>query len=187
MASWLKCRKSAIALIALYSVNPVPVFADNASTWGTISDIGMFSLDAVAIGVPIAKGDKQGAFQAGGSIAAATLVSTGLKHTFPEWRPDRSDRRSFPSGHTSNAFAAATSLLEREGADVGIPALAVASVVGFARVKANKHHWYDVVAGAGIGTISGLVITHRPKGDRITNVIPWVDSDGAGLNVAMRF
>ena len=67
-------------------------------------------LMAAAVGVPAVQEDWNGVLQAGGSIGVAGLTATGLKEAFPEWRPDRSDRKSFPSGHTSMAFASAATL-----------------------------------------------------------------------------
>jgi membrane-associated phospholipid phosphatase len=144
------------------------------------------ALRAMAIGVPVVKGDTNGALQAGGSIAAAQLVTFGLKEAFPELRPDGSDRKSFPSGHSGMSFAAAATLFNRQGQSVGIPAFAVASFVAFARVQADKHHWYDVVAGAAIGTASGFLIT-RERAEKTALVVPWGDSKGAGMTLAMRF
>lgn len=173
-----------VALIAVAA--PGPAFARNEKTFATLSDIGAYGLAAVALGTPLVKGDTNGALQAGGSIAAAQLVTFGLKEAFPETRPDGSDRKSFPSGHTSMSFAAAASLFNRQGQSVGIPALAVATFVGFARVQADKHHWYDVAVGAAIGSASGFLIT-RDRPGRTAMIVPWGDSKGAGMTLAMRF
>jgi membrane-associated phospholipid phosphatase len=171
-----------VALLAA----PGTAWAKNEKTWATVSDVGLYGLSALAIGLPIAKRDKQGAFQAAGSIGAASLITTGLKEIFPERRPDGSDRKSFPSGHTSVSFAAAASLYNREGKAVGIPALAVASLVGVARIEADKHFYYDVLVGAGIGLATGFLITHnRPQ--RSAVLIPWGDTKGGGIVLAMRF
>ncbi len=177
---------SQILLAIMLVAAPVSAQAKNEKAWGTASDVGVAGLSIAALGVPIAKGDKQGAFQAAGSIGASALISTGLKEAFPELRPDGSDRKSFPSGHTSTAFAAAATLYNRQGAGVGIPAMLVASFVGVARVQADKHHWYDVVVGAGIGTASGFLITNR-RSERQALILPWGDSKSAGVSVAMRF
>jgi membrane-associated phospholipid phosphatase len=177
------CR--AICVLALIAATS-PAHADAQKTWGTISDIGAYGLTGISIGLPLIDGDTQGALQAGGSVAAAQVVTFSLKRAFPEVRPDGSDNRSFPSGHTAQSFAAATSLLKRRGAATGIPALAVASLVGFARVKADKHHWYDVVAGAAIGGSAGFLIT-RGRPDKAVAVVPWGDTTGGGVSVSMRF
>jgi len=174
-------------IVALFAIAiPGPAFAKNEKTFATLSDIGAYGLAAIAVGTPLIKNDSNGALQAGGSIAAAQLVTFGLKEAFPELRPDGSDRKSFPSGHASMSFAAAASLFNRQGQSVGIPALAVASFVAFARVQADKHHWYDVVAGAAVGSASGFLIT-RDRPGRTAMIVPWGDSKGAGMTLAMRF
>ena len=84
------------------------------------------------------------------------------------------------------AFAAASTIFNREGKSFGIPAMAVATFVGVARVEADKHHWYDVAVGAGIGMASGFLIT-RNRPDKIAVVTPWGDTKGGGISLAMRF
>jgi membrane-associated phospholipid phosphatase len=182
----MKFPVSSILVAVSLVVAPDAAQAKNEKAWGTASDLGVAALSIAALGVPIAKGDKQGAFQAAGSIGASALVTTGLKEAFPELRPDGSDKKSFPSGHTSTAFAAAATLFNRQGASAGVPAMLVAGFVGVARVQADKHHWYDVVVGAGIGTASGFLITNR-RSERQALILPWGDSKSAGVSVAMRF
>lgn len=181
----MKITIAPTALALSLALSSSPAFANNEKTWDTASSIGVYSLIAASVGYPLVTGDTNGALQAGGSVAAAEAAAYGLKKAFPEWRPDHSDRQSFPSGHTSGAFAAATSIFIREGDGAGIPALAVATFVGLARVKADKHHWYDVVAGAAIGTGSGFLITRSRN--RQVAMIPWGDTKSGGVTVAMNF
>jgi membrane-associated phospholipid phosphatase len=180
-------RKSLLAITFAASALSfqTPAAAKGEKGWDTASSVGAYGLAAVALGVPIIKKDKAGALQAAGSLAATELVTFGLKKSFPELRPDGSDRKSFPSGHTSLAFASAATLYQREGAKVGIPAFLVAGFVGVARVKADKHHWYDCVAGAGIGAAAGFLITNKP--DRQVALMPWGDTKGGGISLAARF
>ena len=153
--------------------------------WSTASGIGRDVLVAAALGVPAVQGDWRGDLQAGGSILLAEGAAYGLKRALPEQRPDHSDNKSFPSGHAALSFAAAATLENRYGWKVGIPAFIVASFVGASRVEDRKHHWYDVAAGAAIGTGSGfLLTTKRTDGVRL---VPWADSGGGGLSLAMRF
>lgn len=153
--------------------------------WEDASTIGRDALVAAAIGVPAVQRDWSGLLQAGGSVGAAAALSIGLKEGFPERRPDGSNRNSFPSGHASTAFAAAATLQNRYGWEVGLPAQLLATFVGVARVKARKHHWYDVAAGAAIGEASGFLITSRH--DSGVQVFPWGDTKGAGLTLATHF
>jgi membrane-associated phospholipid phosphatase len=94
-------------------------------------------------------------------------------------RPDLSDNRSFPSGHTASAFASATTLYRRYGWEIGFPAYALATFTGSARVAGRKHHWYDALAGAALGSASGWYFTDAL--DENVQLYPWVDSKGAGI------
>jgi membrane-associated phospholipid phosphatase len=162
-----------------------PAEAISTKTWDHASTAGEAALVAVALGLPAVNEDGQCALQAGGSIGAAFLTAQALKHTFPELRPDGSDRKSFPSGHTSVSFAAAATMQQRYGWKVGLPATLAASFVGLARVEADKHHWYDVVAGAAIGEASGFLITSKRNSS--VQVFPWGDSQGGGVVMGVRF
>lgn len=108
-------------------------------SWSQASTVGLDALLATALFAPSIQSDWNGSIQAGGSMTAAALVSTGLKKAFPETRPDGSDRRSFPSMHTSLAFSAAATLQNRYGWEAGIPAQLVASFVGLACRRYSRH------------------------------------------------
>lgn len=88
-------------------------------------------------------------------ISSAVVIS--LKSITKEERPDGSANNSFPSGHTTTAFAAAA-FLAHEYRNVspwyGIAGYAVATTTGVLRLYNNKHWIGDVVAGAGFGYLS---------------------------------
>ena len=153
--------------------------------WGTASDIAVGGLVAWSVGMPLVEGDEKGALQAGISLAAAQGLTQLLKRIVDKERPDGSNNRSFPSGHTATAFAAATSIMERRGADEGLPAMGIASFVGAARVQARKHDWADVAAGAAIGSASGLLFTH-PK-QRNMSLVAWGTTKGGGIAFSMTY
>lgn len=91
------------------------------------------------------------------SAGMAFGVKTILKNVVNEERPDHSDDQSFPSGHTALAFAVARSIdkeFRRESVWIPIVSYAAATAIGVERVVSDRHHWYDVVAGAGIGLAS---------------------------------
>lgn len=175
-------RTLAFACLAIGGAQPC---AANPHGWGQASSIGRDILVAAALGVPAGQGDWQGDLQAGGSLILGSGIAFGLKQAFPEERPDHSDRKSFPSGHSATAFAAAATLESRYGWQLGLPAFALASFVATARVAARKHHWYDSVAGAAIGTGSGFALTHRH--DDNVRLVPWGDTHGGGIALSARF
>jgi membrane-associated phospholipid phosphatase len=95
---------------------------------------------------------------------------TALKAAVKRERPNGEDDKSFPSGHTSNAFALAAVAERHYGWKVGVPAYAVASLVAVSRLQRNKHDLSDVVAGAAVGYIVGRTVVRvnggRPGPDR---------------------
>ncbi len=82
----------------------------------------------------------------------ATFVTTHiLKNTVKRRRPDGSDTKSFPSGHTSASFQGASFIHFRYGFKYAILPYLGAAFVGYSRVQADKHYVGDVIAGAVIG------------------------------------
>lgn len=91
------------------------------------------------------------------SLGINAAVTYSLKHTIHEMRPDGTDNHSFPSGHTAVAFCGATTLMHeyrKVSPWIGVAGYAVATTVAVDRVRRNRHHWGDVVAGAAIGVAS---------------------------------
>ncbi len=89
-----------------------------------------------------------------GSVGVAYVGKTALKAMIKEERPDHSDNKSFPSGHAAMAFAAARSIdkeFRKESIWIPIVGYAAATAIGIERVASDRHHWYDVVAGAALG------------------------------------
>jgi membrane-associated phospholipid phosphatase len=88
------------------------------------------------------------------SVGVAYGAKTALKAIINEERPDHSDNKSFPSGHAAMSFAAARSLdkeFRKTSIWIPIAGYAAATAVGIERVASDRHHWYDVVAGAAVG------------------------------------
>ncbi len=91
-----------------------------------------------------------------------------LKSLIHENRPDSSNNMSFPSGHTTQAFAAATFLSE-EYKDrfswMPYVSYSLAGTVGVFRMVNNKHYISDVLFGAGLGILSMKMAywTHQYK------------------------
>lgn len=96
------------------------------------------------------------------NVIMGTVVYS-LKHTVKEERPDQSDNLSFPSGHTATAFTNAA-LLYYEYKDSNLwyasSGFLFATATGVLRIANNKHYTSDVLAGAGIGLASGLIVSY---------------------------
>jgi membrane-associated phospholipid phosphatase len=93
---------------------------------------------------------KHEAVQGAKALIATGLATELLKVTVRDKRPNSDSRDSFPSGHTSAAFAMATVLADYEP-QYKWPAYAVASTIGWSRVEVHSHRWDDVIAGAALG------------------------------------
>lgn len=123
-----------------------------------------------------------------GKILRAQILSqavTGvIKKAAQRERPDGSDTRSFPSGHTSVSFASATVLHREFGWKVGIPAYAAATYVGTARIEKKKHFLSDVAFGAAIGILSGRTVTIG-SGNKKFAVTPVAAPGGAAVSFSL--
>ncbi len=106
------------------------------------------------------------------------FVDTKNPYNFQLWRGFSGYQyQSFPSGHTTTAFAFA-STLTRESQFwwphatwyVGTVFYGGATLVGLSRIYNNQHWASDVMAGAAIGTLVGLKVvkyTHSHPGNHI--------------------
>ena len=136
---------------------------------------------------------------------AQLLVAMPLKGLLGRSRPDEgqgtfdfhplSGKDSFPSGHTTQAFALASVIAEHANRPwVSGLSYGLAGLVGLARVEQRRHFMSDVVAAGLIGTFVGkAVVAHnqvlRADGrSKVTlSFAPMVQPGGYGLSVAMKF
>ncbi|MEO5976773.1 MAG: phosphatase PAP2 family protein [Chryseolinea sp.] len=121
-----------------------------------------------------------------------TAIVLPLKKLTAVPRPDSGAPNSFPSGHTAQAFAAATFLHLEYGRDrplISVVAFTTAAGIGVLRVMNNRHWVSDVLAGAGIGILSTNLayLTHQNKWGHRRNVLskasitPSFGKGGLGL------
>ncbi len=128
------------------------------------------------------------------------LVAKGVKNLAGRERPFETDGEttfqplssldSFPSGHTTQAFAIASVVAMRSSGWL-IPTLAytAATVVAFDRVNDRVHFASDAVAGAIIGTVTGrfLVARHRRHAERPVRIEIEVAPIRNGVQARLRF
>jgi undecaprenyl-diphosphatase len=137
---------------------PLSSMADHSMLW-----------HATGIARALRRGDP--AFAARFSAAMGVesfLTNVVVKSVFQRLRPDRPVdapllyglhrpvTSSFPSGHATAAFCAATLLAPRSA----VPAawFALAALVAATRVYVQLHHASDIIAGAALGLALGLAL-----------------------------
>lgn len=95
-----------------------------------------------------------------GNVSAGVIVQP-MKRIIGRERPNKSDFRSFPSGHTSTAFVAAEFLHQEFGHYspwISVAGYATATATGYLRLYNNQHWLGDVIAGAAIGMASTKLV-----------------------------
>ena len=136
----------------------------------TASELADFSLlwhlAGTARGVVRRNGHREAIRLSAALAAESAFVNGAVKSLFRRDRPDHEVERphnlrqpltsSFPSGHASAAFLAATLLSERSR--IRPFWYAAAGVVAVSRVHVRIHHASDVVVGAGMGLALGRLV-----------------------------
>jgi len=132
------------------------------------------------------------------AVLLAGGISYALKETYGRSRPydghdaDRfeaySGNTSFPSGHTTAAFALVTPWVYYYPSPVTYSLFGVASGCALARV-AKQHHWpTDVMAGAALGFLTGRFLAKRHQSETGNLLIePVASVNGAQLRLTYNF
>ena len=117
--------------------------------------------------------------------ALTGLITFGFKHSVGRTRPNGSSTLSFPSGHSSAAFAAATIVDHHYGRVASVAAYATASFVAASRLDADKHFLSDVVAGAALGYVVGRTVARRQAQSRSITWNPIVSPSTRSVGIAL--
>ena len=143
-----------------------------------LADLGLHGTEALYAGMLVANTIKGIAGR-----ARPYVVRDTNPRDFSFWRGFREggDYRSFPSGHTTAAFAAASAVTAETSRwwpqsiwYVAPVMYGGAALVGVSRMYHNKHWASDVAMGAAIGTFSGLKIVryhHSHPDNRIDRLL----------------
>jgi membrane-associated phospholipid phosphatase len=97
------------------------------------------------------------------TLAITAALVQALKLIVPERRPDTGQRGSFPSGHTANTFAVATTCSAQRPAQA--PGWYAAALgISLARLALKRHRLRDVIAGGllGFAVARGVVASRKP-------------------------
>lgn len=132
-----------------------------------LGNAGWIWIAAAVLLLLFKKTRKHGITLALGLIMCLVLNNLTLKNLIARQRPFDYDPSiqliipkpgefSFPSGHTLSSFMAATVLWYADKKRFGIPAVAVASLMGFSRLYLQVHYLTDVVGGVVLGIIFGI-------------------------------
>lgn len=147
-----------------------PIFGDPGSADEASDDLRSLLMVAAAVSAfvaPVPEGES--ALGHGAEHLVVAMAGVGLtggitdviKDATDRQRPNGEDDESFPSGHASQSFAAATfasANVHRAWSDgaasqwVDAGLYTAAGLTAYARVEAGKHHPSDVLVGAALGS-----------------------------------
>jgi membrane-associated phospholipid phosphatase len=170
----------------------------------TMSEVALHGMEAVVATQGIVNVTKLVAGR------ARPLVDPTNPHDYKLFRGfhEGDDYRSFPSGHTAAAFAIA-SAMTAEATDhrprirrlVAITTYTAAGFTGLSRMYSNKHWASDVMAGAAVGTLTGMTTVRfnhrhphnlldrtllpRPRADRPVTAMVLPTRQGLAAIVSM--
>jgi membrane-associated phospholipid phosphatase len=167
---------SILLALALGSTASFPAHADTVESAGTGIAI---VLPVVAAGIAAYKQDWNGVVDLGLTTVATVGTAYALKNLVRERRPDGSDFESFPSDTMALAASCSSFLWARYGWQYGLPTLAATAFVGYSRVEAQEHHWYDVAASEALSI--GYAAFFTPRFNRYAIYTSIDPAPGGGM------
>ena len=147
-------------------------------------DILRLAIPGVSLGITLLENKHEGSMQLLKSIVLSQLVTEGLKVITHKRRPNGVCCKSFPSGHVSGVFTAASFIQKRYGFKYSIPLYLASGYVAYTRVVAEKHFIEDVIAGAAIGVLSSFYFTKKYNK---TIIYPQFNNEYFGLEIIYKY
>lgn len=137
----------------------VTTLGNKGAIWLAISVIMLF----------FKKTRKAGILSLAALLASFLIDNVILKNLIARTRPyevitglqlliEKQSDFSFPSGHTGSSFASAVVLYKELPKKFGVPALILASLIGFSRLYVGVHYPTDVIGGALIGSFIAIMV-----------------------------
>ena len=178
----------ASAASAVRTLGDPGVVVLSASTWivgvalhrRTVADAGLHALEATLV-----SGAVTGVLKGMIGRARPYVVHDSNAFAFHPFHINGA-YASFPSGHTTVAFAAASATAAEiarsawavhhrvASRTIATALFGVATAVGVSRVYHDAHWTSDVIAGAGIGTVSGTILVRAQHDGEPTRVDRWL-------------
>lgn len=152
-------------------------------------DILQLAIPLSALAYSAVNKDYQGIKQLLQASLSTLAVTYMLKYATQEERPYQDEDvkgNTFPSAHTSFAFAGAGYWQMRYGWHVGAPMYVAAAFVGYSRHHAKMHNWLDIAAGAALGIGSNILFTSRFN-DEAAQLLFAPTNGGAILRFNIKF
>jgi len=175
---------SLIASVGLYGLG-------RANGQRRVQSLGLHSLESILLSDIVGTTIK---FTAG---RARPYVDIENPYDFQLFRGTDHQYQSFPSGHTLNAFAFASTLTREtqfwwphSAWYVGTVFYGGATLMGLSRIYNNQHWASDVMAGAAIGTLIGTKVvkyTHSNPGNRLDKRLIKGKHDSQSIPIVFSF
>lgn len=129
-----------------------------------------------------------------GLLVRISKILAGRSRPDAPWNPGPDEwegpfnGKSFPSGHTTSAFAVASVIAWQYRETKWVPAAAwtVASAVAMSRMYDNKHWLSDAFAGAVIGAATGRFICRQHDNSRLL-ISPGFSAGNSGMKIVLRW
>jgi len=176
-----------------------------ANNWRKFSDVAQVVGPAIGTGLYIEGSlndndhSKETGYLVYECFAWTVVIEGSVNYVVGRERPEHTDNprlfkpfswdSSFPSGHTTQAFAAATVFSEQYPHwYVAVPAYSIAAATGYGRLPSSKHWFSDIVGGSMLGMfIAHTIRTHRRREDLKEQVTWDLSTDGHNIQLVRHF
>lgn len=121
--------------------------------------------------------------------SVATVTIKGIADTQRPSNEFQDGRYGFPSFHSASCFSIAANIETWYGWRAGLPAYALAGLVGWSRIDQREHDLSDVVFGSILGYTIGksVAMSRQATAESRWRVNPWFDANHAASGVSLNF